>query len=39
MSYSKWAAFEAAKQELVRRNLPSEVYQREIRRLCRKFRI
>lgn len=39
MGHSKWAAFEAAKQEIVRRNLPPEVYQREVRRLCRKLRI
>jgi hypothetical protein len=36
---SKWSRFEEAKQELARRNLPPEEYQREIRKLCNKFKI
>lgn len=39
MGKSTWEQFEAAKQELIRRNLPPEEFEREIRRLCRKLKL
>lgn len=39
MGKSKWVQFEAAKQELMRRNLPPKEFEREVRRLCKKYKI
>ena len=39
MRSRKMQRFEAAKQDLIRRNLPPEEYQREVRRLAAKFKI
>lgn len=35
----KWKMFEAAKQELARRNLSPAEYDREIRKLCQKYKV
>lgn len=39
MSRAKWIQFESAKQELIRRNLSQKEYEREVRRLLKKYKI